>query len=124
MAEAISKARKGCAPWNKGLTEETDALITVTLDEKHICIESLPQSRKGDSGENTTVDTVKRKVSCETEGRYQFCLARKHLQEALNGSDNIMHVGEGVVLFEKKDYKHMVPTCANEKHGLGYLVKH
>ena len=55
--------------------------------------ESLPQSRKGDSGENTTVDTVKRKVSCETEGRYQFCLARKHLQDALNGSDNIMHVG-------------------------------
>ena len=66
----------------------------------------------------------KRKVSCETEGRYQFSLTRKHLQEALNGSDNIMYVGEGVVLFEKKDYKHMVPTCTNEKQGLEYLVKH
>ncbi len=70
------------------------------------------------------VFTSKRKVSCETEGRYQFSLARKHLQEALNGSDNIMYVGEGVVLFEKKDYKHMVPTCTNGKQGLECLVKH
>jgi hypothetical protein len=60
----------------------------------------------------------------EAEGHYQFTLARKHLQEALNGSDNIMYVGEGAIMFEKSNYQHAIPTCTNGKQELGYLVKH
>ena len=102
----------------------------VDIDMRQSVLERIKNKwENGEVGELPSISgkkvfTSKRKVSCETEGHYQFTLARKHLQEALNGSDNIMYVGEGAIMFVKENYQHAIPICANGKQELGYLVKH